>query len=51
MLARAPLNIRSQVSRLRVASPARYAHGHGEYHVRFSCSFQRLLAHRLTLDF
>ncbi|KAF8558885.1 hypothetical protein OG21DRAFT_1493718 [Imleria badia] len=32
MLARAPLGIRSQVARLRVASPARYAHGHGEYH-------------------
>jgi len=32
MLARAPLNLRSQVSRLRVVTPARYAHGHGEYH-------------------
>ncbi|KAN0097357.1 hypothetical protein V8E55_001803 [Tylopilus felleus] len=32
MLARAPLSVRSQVTRLRVASPARYAHGHGEYH-------------------
>ncbi|KAG8218740.1 hypothetical protein J3R82DRAFT_4410 [Butyriboletus roseoflavus] len=32
MLARAPLSLRSQVTRLRVTSPARYAHGHGEYH-------------------
>ncbi|KAF8138576.1 hypothetical protein EV363DRAFT_1394018 [Boletus edulis] len=32
MLARAPLSVRSQVTRLRVASPARHAHGHGEYH-------------------
>ncbi|KAI9574579.1 hypothetical protein HD554DRAFT_2166053 [Boletus coccyginus] len=32
MLARAPLSLRSQVTRVRVASPARYIHGHGEYH-------------------
>ncbi|KAH0840027.1 hypothetical protein J3R83DRAFT_991, partial [Lanmaoa asiatica] len=32
MLARAPLSLRSPVVRLRVTSPARYAHGHGEYH-------------------
>lgn len=39
MLARAPLSLRSQVTRLRVTSPARYAHGHGEYHVCFRCNF------------
>ena len=39
MLARAPLSLRSQVTRLRVTSPARYAHGHGEYHVCFPCSY------------
>lgn len=38
ILARAPLSLRSQVARLRVASPARHVHGHGEYHVYFSCS-------------
>jgi cytochrome c oxidase subunit 7c len=35
ILARVPLSLRPQVTRLRVASPARYAHGHGEYHVYF----------------
>lgn len=39
MLARAPLSLRSQVTRLRVSSPARYAHGHGEYHVCLACCF------------
>lgn len=37
ILARAPLSLRSQVTRVRVASPARYVHGHGEYHVYFLC--------------
>ncbi|KAG9317558.1 hypothetical protein JVU11DRAFT_1765 [Chiua virens] len=33
MLARAPLTLRSQATRLRVAvAPARFVHGHGEYH-------------------
>ncbi|KAF9247215.1 hypothetical protein BU15DRAFT_70049 [Melanogaster broomeanus] len=32
MLARAPQSLRSQVARVRVAAPARYAHGHGDYH-------------------
>ena len=31
---RAPHSLRAQVFRIRVASPARFAHGHGEYHVR-----------------
>ncbi|KIJ70180.1 hypothetical protein HYDPIDRAFT_104854 [Hydnomerulius pinastri MD-312] len=32
MLARAPQSLRSQVARVRIAAPVRYAHGHGEYH-------------------
>ncbi|KAG2146739.1 hypothetical protein DEU56DRAFT_153127 [Suillus clintonianus] len=32
MLARAPHSLRAQVARTRVASPARFVHGHGEYH-------------------
>lgn len=39
MLARAPLSLRSQVTRLRVTSPARYASGHGHYHVCLPCNF------------
>ncbi|KIK99244.1 hypothetical protein PAXRUDRAFT_132487 [Paxillus rubicundulus Ve08.2h10] len=32
MFALASQSLRSQVARVRVAAPARYAHGHGEYH-------------------
>ncbi|KAG6335327.1 hypothetical protein ID866_3759 [Astraeus odoratus] len=32
MLSRAPQSLRLQVARVRIATPVRYAHGHGEYH-------------------
>jgi len=35
MLARAPQSLRSHVARVRISAPARYAHGHGEYHVGY----------------
>jgi len=32
MIVRPPPSLRAQVTRLRVTSPVRFAHGHGEYH-------------------